>query len=176
MFITTCLARNCYASAKNPAPTRSRRTTNGTLRRGLIDWFGYTLISQTCRALCVAKDLETGKRGRWVAWNRQRMGISSVDASEGANQGAGGRRRFVLESGEPFYGTRVGPGWYQSGAGVANGCKLPFSVLRMLMQPSRQPPPCDPLAISTTLALTTGVECALFPALLCRRAPTFIPS
>jgi hypothetical protein len=40
---------------------------------------------------------------------------------------------YVWESGEPFYGTRVGPGWYQSSAGVARGCKAPFSVLRMLM-------------------------------------------
>ena len=31
-------------------------------------------------------------------------------------------------------GHRVGPGWYQSGAGVERGCKVPFSVLRMLME------------------------------------------
>ena len=49
--------------------------------------------------------------------------------TKGLKQPAG----YVWESGEPFYGTRVGPGWYQSGAGVAKGYKLPFSVLRMLM-------------------------------------------
>ena len=45
---------------------------------------------------------------------------------------------YVWQGSEPFYGTRVGPGWYQSGTRVARGCKLPFSVLRMLMQPSRK--------------------------------------
>src|ERR1039457_1863838 len=88
----------------------------------------------------------------------------------------GQRAAYILAGGETFYGTRVCPGWDQSGAEVVGGCNLPFSVLRMLMQPSRQPLLCDPLVISTTLTLTTGVECALFPALLCRSAPTFIPS
>jgi len=37
-------------------------------------------------------------------------------------------------------GHRVGPGCYQSGAGAERGCKVPFSVLRMLMQTSRKPP------------------------------------
>jgi len=59
---------------------------------------------------------------------------------EGQTRGLGQAAGHVWASGEPFYGTRVGPGWYQSGAGVARGCKVPFSVLRMLMQVSRKPP------------------------------------
>ena len=81
-----------------------------------------------------------GPRGRWVAGNRQRMGIRYVDAAGGANQGPGQAVGCVWEDGESFYGTRVGPGWYQSSAGVAKGCKLPFSVLRMLMQTRCKPP------------------------------------
>jgi len=45
----------------------------------------------------------------------------------------GQRAGYILAGGETFYGTRVCPGWYQSGAGVARGCNLPFSVLRMLI-------------------------------------------
>jgi len=41
---------------------------------------------------------------------------------------------------EPFYGTRVGPGWYQTGTSVPRVRYLPFSVLRMLIRPSPQSP------------------------------------
>jgi len=63
---------------------------------------------------------------------------------DGQTRGPRPAAGYVRESGEPFYGTRVGPGWYQSGAGVASGCKVPFSVSRMLMQANRHPPPCNP--------------------------------
>jgi hypothetical protein len=56
------------------------------------------------------------------------------EQTRGRGQSAG----CVWEGGEPFYGTRVGPGWYQSGAGVARRCQLPFSVLRMLMQATQK--------------------------------------
>ena len=59
--------------------------------------------------------------------------------TRGREQAAG----YVWEGGKPFYGTRVGPGWYQGGTRVARGCKLPFSVLRMLMQVSRKPSPTE---------------------------------
>jgi hypothetical protein len=39
----------------------------------------------------------------------------------GQTWGTGQAAGCVWECGEPFYGTRVGPGWYQSGAGVAGG-------------------------------------------------------
>ena len=72
--------------------------------------------------------------------------IRSVDAAGRQTRGPGQAAGYVSECGEPFYGTRVGPGWYQSGTSVPRGCKPPFSVLRMLMQPSRKPPSCDPQA------------------------------
>ncbi len=53
---------------------------------------------------------------------------------EGETKGRRPAAAYVWEGDEPFYGTRVCPGWYQTGAGVARGRKLPFSVLRMLMQ------------------------------------------
>ena len=64
---------------------------------------------------------------------------------EGQTRGPGQATGYVWESGEPFYGTRVGPGWYQGGAGLARGCKVPFSVLRMLMQASRKLRPMSTL-------------------------------
>ena len=60
--------------------------------------------------------------------------IRSVDVAGWANRGFGQAAGYVWERGEPFYGTRVGQGWYQSGTRVARGCKVPFSVLRMLIQ------------------------------------------
>jgi hypothetical protein len=62
--------------------------------------------------------------------------------TRGSGQSAG----YIWEGGKRFYGTRVCPGWYQSGARVARGYKSPFSVLRMLIQASRKPPLCDPKA------------------------------
>jgi hypothetical protein len=58
---------------------------------------------------------------------------------EGQARGAGQAARCVWEGCETFYGTRVGPGWYQSDAGVARERNLPFSVLRMLMQATTEP-------------------------------------
>jgi hypothetical protein len=96
------------------------------------------------------------------------MAVRSVDTSGGANPGSGRSADYVAGCGEPFYGTRVGPGWYQSSARVARGCKAPFSVLPMLIlrrpkatqshikatyEPSTwegvgtyKPPSCDPHA------------------------------
>jgi hypothetical protein len=65
---------------------------------------------------------------------------------EGQTNEFGQAAGYVWVSGKSFYGTRVGPGWYQSGAGVARGCKVPFSVLRMLMKPSRERPQSCPQA------------------------------
>jgi hypothetical protein len=48
---------------------------------------------------------------------------------------------YVSGCAEWLYGTRIGPGWYQGSARLAWGCRLPFSVLRMLMQASPKPPP-----------------------------------
>ena len=48
-----------------------------------------------------------------------------------------------MEGDKSFYGTRVGPGWYQTGTRVARGRELPFSVLRILMQAGREPPPTE---------------------------------
>ena len=59
---------------------------------------------------------------------------------KGQARGPGRPAGYVSGCGEPFYGTRVGPGRYQSGTRVGRGCKVPFSVLRMLMQASRKPP------------------------------------
>jgi len=59
---------------------------------------------------------------------------------DGQTRGPGWAAGDVWESCEPFYGTRAGPGWYQSGTGVARGCKLPFPVLRMLIQANRKLP------------------------------------
>jgi hypothetical protein len=39
----------------------------------------------------------------------------------------------LLKSDKPFYGTSVGPGWYQSGTRITRGCKLLFSASRMLI-------------------------------------------
>jgi hypothetical protein len=58
------------------------------------------------------------------------------EQTRGLGQAAG----YVWARGKPFYGTRVGPGWYQSGAGVVRGCEVPFLILRMLMQANRKPP------------------------------------
>jgi len=57
---------------------------------------------------------------------------------EGQPRGLGQAASCVSECGEPFYGTRIGPGWYQSSARVARGCGVPFSVLRMLIQVRRK--------------------------------------
>jgi hypothetical protein len=40
----------------------------------------------------------------------------------------------------PFYGTRAGPGWHQTGASVPRVRNLPFSLLRMLIRVNRKPP------------------------------------
>ena len=69
--------------------------------------------------------------------------IRAVDDAGWENHEPGQAAGYVSECGEPFYGTRVGPGWYQTGTRVARGCKLPFSVLRLLMQVSRNPPLCE---------------------------------
>jgi len=70
------------------------------------------------------------------------VGLSALDLlmlRERQIGGAGQAAGSVWEGGERFYGTRVGPGWYQGTARVARGCQVPFSVLRMLMQTSRKP-------------------------------------
>jgi hypothetical protein len=59
---------------------------------------------------------------------------------EWPTRGSGQSAGYIWEGGKRFYGTRVCPGWYQSSAGVARGCKAPFSVLRMLMQANGKPP------------------------------------
>ena len=59
---------------------------------------------------------------------------------KGQARGPGRPAGYVSGCGEPFYGTRVGPGRCQSGIMVGRGCKLPFSVLRMLMQDKHKPP------------------------------------
>ena len=69
----------------------------------------------------------------------RRIVIRCVDVAGVANQGFGQAAGYVWEGGKPFYGTRVGPGWYQTGTRVARGCKLPFSVLRILMQVNHTP-------------------------------------
>ena len=62
---------------------------------------------------------------------------------DGQTRGRGQAVGYVWEGDKPFYGTRVGPGWYQSGTRVPRGCRMPLSVLRMLMQVSRKPPPTE---------------------------------
>ena len=49
------------------------------------------------------------------------MGIRGVDAAGGQTTGPGQAAGYVWEGGEPFYGTRVGPGWYQTGTRVGKG-------------------------------------------------------
>ena len=49
------------------------------------------------------------------------VSIRCVDAAGGAHQGPGPPAGGVLERDEPFYGTRVGPGWYQGGTRVVPG-------------------------------------------------------
>jgi hypothetical protein len=39
----------------------------------------------------------------------------------GETGGLGPSAGHVWQGGEPFYGTRVGPGWYQGSAGVWRG-------------------------------------------------------
>src|ERR1035441_9709136 len=52
---------------------------------------------------------------------------------EGQTRALGQAAGYIWGGGEPFYGTMVGPWWYQTATRVARGCKLPFSVLRMLI-------------------------------------------
>jgi hypothetical protein len=59
--------------------------------------------------------------------------IRSVDIAVGQTRGPGQAAGYVWPGDKPFYGTRVGPGWYQGSTRVARGRKPPFSVLRMLM-------------------------------------------
>ena len=92
-------------------------------------WFRHVAILRCCA---------TGLIG--LPGNRRRMSIRCVDAAGGQTRGPGQVAGYVSGCGEWFYGTRVGPGWYQGSARVARGCKLPFSVLRMLMQPTPKPP------------------------------------
>jgi|SRR5208282_2439699 len=65
---------------------------------------------------------------------------------ERQTRGPGEAAGYVSRGGELFYGAGVGPGRYQGGVGVARGFKVAFSVLRMLIQPSRKPAACDPQA------------------------------
>jgi len=81
---------------------------------------------------------------RTPAGNRRQMGIRCVDAAGGANQGAGAGGGLCLGEVEPFYGTRVGPGWYQSSAGVTAGlerCEPLAQLLQMLMLHGGPKPP-----------------------------------
>src|ERR1035437_4947977 len=71
---------------------------------------------------------------RRAARNRRRMAIRGVDTAGGANLRPGQSAGYVWKGGEQFYGTRIGPEWYQSGTRVAGGCRVPFSALRTLMQ------------------------------------------
>jgi hypothetical protein len=84
--------------------------------------------------------------------------IRSVDVAGRLTRGPGQAAGYVSECGEPFYGTRVGPGWYESGTSVPRGCKLPFSVLRMLMQPSRKPLRMEGRRQSTLRSAATADE------------------
>ena len=104
---------------------------------------GMPASDPACRNRLSRAGSETGAPSRhdWrVAGNRRRIGIRCVDTAAGQTRGLRQAAGYVWEGGEPFYGTRVCPGWYQTGAGVARGCKAPFSALRMLMQSSRKPP------------------------------------
>ena len=65
---------------------------------------------------------------------RRRFAIRGVDVSGGRDREFGAASGLCWEGGEPFYGTRAGPGWYQGTARVARGCQVPFSVLRLLIQ------------------------------------------
>ena len=73
------------------------------------------------------------RSGKICAGRRQRISIRGVDNAEGQNRVTTARGGLFLESGRPFYGTRVGPGLYQGTARVVRGSKMPFSALRMLM-------------------------------------------
>ena len=70
--------------------------------------------------------------------------IRGVDAAGGRDRGSGAVGGYVGQGAEPFYGTRVGPGWYQTATSVPRVRNLPFAVLRMLMQVSCGSPPCRP--------------------------------
>src|ERR1035437_1514800 len=52
----------------------------------------------------------------------------------GKTGGLGPSAGYVSGCGEPFYGTRVDPGWYQTGTSVPRVRNPPFSLLRGLIQ------------------------------------------
>jgi hypothetical protein len=52
----------------------------------------------------------------------------------GKTGGLGPSAAYVSGCGEPFYGTRVDPGWYQTGTSVPRVRNPPFSLLRGLIQ------------------------------------------
>ena len=72
--------------------------------------------------------------GGWAAGNRLRFAIRGVDGAGGryGEFGAGGG--LFWECGGWFYGTMAGPWWYHGTARVARGRRVPFLVLRMLIQ------------------------------------------
>jgi len=62
---------------------------------------------------------------------------------EGQTKGRGQAAGCICGGGKLFYGTMVGPWWYHTATSVPRLRNLPFSVLRTLLQVSRQPAPCD---------------------------------
>ena len=66
--------------------------------------------------------------------------IRSVDVIGSQIRGPEQAAGYISECGEPFYGTMVGPWWYHTATSVPRVRNPPFSLLRMLMQPSRKPP------------------------------------
>jgi hypothetical protein len=83
---------------------------------------------------------KSASRRRWVAGNRRRISIRVIDVAGGRDREFGAAGGLYWEGGELFYGTRVGPGWYQGTARVARGCQVPFSVLRRLIEATPKRP------------------------------------
>src|ERR1035441_388773 len=86
-------------------------------------------------AQCVQQKMFKGLPGIFGGWPLEVLilmegQIGCLGPSEGSFWGAN----------EPFYGTRVGPGWYQTTTSVPRMRNLLFSLLRMLIQGSRRPP------------------------------------
>ena len=52
---------------------------------------------------------------------------------EGQTRVSGQAAGSISGCAESFYGTRVGPGWYQTATSVPRVRNLPFSLLRMLI-------------------------------------------
>ena len=78
----------------------------------------------------------------------------------GGHDRGSGPAAGCIWGGEPFYGARMVPGWYQTGTSVPRGRNLPFSLLRLLMQCDRKPPQGNPLAVSrSSYALQRHIAC-----------------